>query len=125
MTERDAVRRGLLCNGLIALSELILTGMIAYMKGADAAFSYGYGALTGIVLSTIFYLVAWRIRMFGTAVFLPVFGGFFMRMGLLVLALAAVHRVCDMVWLVAGIIPSILITIGMEIFFFARVDEFE
>ncbi len=124
MTEHDAARKGIIVNGMIAFSELILVGVIAYLIGANAAFSYCYGAFVGIFLSTTFYLIAWKFRVFGMAIFLPIFGGFFLRMGLLVCALAAVRNLCDMVWLVAGIIPAILITIGIEIFFFARVNEY-
>jgi hypothetical protein len=125
VTERDAAKKGFIVNGVIALAELVLIAVIVSLSDAEKAFSYGYGALISLVLSTIFYTIAAHIRLFGSAVFLPVFGGFFLRMIILACALVAGRHFCDLLWCVAGIIPTMLVTIGCEIALFLRVNEFE
>jgi hypothetical protein len=125
MTERDAARKGFSVNAMILIVSFVVSLLIGHFAGSRALLSYAFGSTVSIMLSMVFYLISSHLRLFGSAIILPVFGGFFLRMILLSASLFAARLFADLQWCAIGIIPTMLATIAGEIVLFARVNEWK
>jgi hypothetical protein len=125
MTEREAAKKGFVVNLMITFVSIFVVALILHLVGTKAAISYAFGSAVSILLSQIFYLISSHLRLFGSAIILPVFGGFFIRMILLAASLFTARLFADLHWCAIGIIPTMLGTIAGEIILFARVNEWK